>query len=104
MVQQHTPARFAFIPRCPRFFVFWRFRFSCPVCVTSVHVRASSVLRLVVHPSEGLFGNGRTDGEKVVVPSDGSHEGRTTETLEQDIDVDVRGIARYALGSHIRIR
>ena len=86
--------------RFPDSAVFWVCRFSSPVCVSSVHVRASSVLRLVVQPGEKVSGSGGVGGKAVTVPADSSngidirHGGATSEASTQDIDVDVRGEPR----------
>lgn len=65
--------------------------------MTSVHVRASSVLRLVVHPSKGLFGDRHADGKTVILPQASCRSGESLEnTVGQDIDIDVRGLARCA--------
>lgn len=76
-------------------------RFSSPVCVSSVHVRASSVLGLVVQPG-GKVSAGSEDrgGKSVRVPADSIDGidrrlgGATSEASVQDIDVDVRGEPR----------
>lgn len=60
------------------------FRFSSFVCVTSVHIRVSSVLRLVVHSGERIL----EDGRAVRVTNAGDYG--------QDIDVDLRGMLRCA--------
>lgn len=84
------------IPSC-----LWAGRFSSPVCVASVHVRASSVLRLVVHPGGNVSGSQEGGGKAVtVVPLmpvnsiDSRHGGAASEPGAQDIDVDVRGVPR----------
>lgn len=72
-------------------------RFSCPVQVTSVHLRAtSSVNRVVVQPSEGLFGDKHADGKTVMPSSAKVHSSISASgNLEQkDIDVDVNGAER----------
>lgn len=73
-------------------------RFSCLVHVTSVHIRASSVLRLVVHPSEGIFGDRYADGKTAILQTPSCRNGESLEeTVGQDIDVDMRGCARYVV-------
>lgn len=72
--------------------------------MSSVHVRASSVLGLVVQPGGTVSGGSEEVGGKaVVVPAnsidgvDGRHGGATSESsvpMAQDIDVDVRGEPR----------
>lgn len=77
-------------------FVFCNVRFSSSVRITSVHLRASSVLRLVVKPVDDILSDGRTDGRTVTLPVfDGPGASRSDERpAEQDIDVDVRDIPR----------
>lgn len=71
------------------------FRFSSSVHITSVHLRASSVLRLVVKPGDDPLGNGHTSGRTVSLPVfDGQGESRVQRSVEQDIDVDVRDVPR----------
>lgn len=72
-------------------------RFSSSVRVTSVHVRASSVLSLVVHSSEGLLGSAHADSKEVTLPANGQHKWSREEVSERDIDVDVRGVKRCAV-------
>lgn len=56
-----------------------------------MHLRASSVLRLVVQPGEASVVDGRMNGKTVTLPADG----RPGEwTGEQDINVDVRDVKR----------
>lgn len=71
------------------------FRFSCPVQVTSVHVRAGSVLCLVVHPTERLVGERHANGRTVTVPSAASYGGSGPGASEEDIDVDVHDVPGY---------
>lgn len=70
-------------------------RFSGSVRVSSVHLRASSVLHLIVQSDQGLLGHGRADRQKTVtVPAverlGGSRDGESV----QDIDVDLRDVPR----------
>lgn len=68
-------------------------RFSSFVRVTSLHIRASSVLRLVVYSGERTF----KDGKVVLVTNAGDDGESIGEALPgQDIDVDLRGVFRYA--------
>lgn len=66
--------------------------------MSSVHLRASSVLRLVVKPAENISGSEEVGGKAVtVVPafsSNTSHGESTSEHSARDIDVDVRGVPR----------
>lgn len=64
--------------------------------MTSVHVRASSVLNLVVHSSEGLLGSAHADSKAVTLPADGQHKWSREEVSGRDMDVDVRGVKRCA--------
>ncbi|CAM9123673.1 unnamed protein product [Ectocarpus sp. 13 AM-2016] len=70
-------------------------RFSSSVRVKSVHVRASSVLNLVVHSSEGLLGSVHADSKAVTLPADGQHKWPREEGSGRDIDVDVRGAKSF---------
>lgn len=59
------------------------------------------MLRLVVHPSEGLFGDKYAGGKTVILPQNSCTSGESLEdAVGQDIDIDVRGLARCAVRVH----
>lgn len=79
------------------------FRFSSSVHITSVHLRASSVLRVVVQSGDDLLGDGHAGGRAVTLPVFGGHgESRGERSAQQDIDVDVRDVSRccHVLHAH----